>query len=157
MNVRYFFLCHAFTCDTWQWLLSFIIQQQSIFCYITISIYLWPIYICGCSLIYVMFFKNRVKSMCSQEKKDLWSVRHDIAIHYGPEQKKHRINSHLINHCPTRKGVSEVSEQAREWVVRTNKRTDDWVNQYSNLYSWLFWPTVWFNKTQLSSIMTKTK
>ena len=28
--------------------------------------------------------------------------------------KKHRMNSHLINHCPTNEGVSEVSERANK-------------------------------------------
>ena len=31
---------------------------------------------------------------------------------YG--RTKHRINIHLFNHCPTSKGVSEVSKQANE-------------------------------------------
>ena len=35
-------------------------------------------------------------------------------LHCGPEQKKHRKNSHLIIHCPTSEGVSEVSERASE-------------------------------------------
>ena len=29
-------------------------------------------------------------------------------------EKKQRLNSHLINHCPTSEGVSEVSERANE-------------------------------------------
>ena len=29
-------------------------------------------------------------------------------------REKHRINNHLINHCPTSEGVSEVSERANE-------------------------------------------
>ena len=51
---------------------------------------------------------------------------------------KHRQNSHLIIHCPTSKGVSEVSEQANEWAVRANERTDEQVVQYFHLYSFLF-------------------
>ena len=40
--------------------------------------------------------------------------------------------------------VNEVSiaEQENEWVVWTNERTDERVAQYSNLYSWSYWPTV---------------
>ena len=34
----------------------------------------------------------------------------------GQKRRKHRINSHLINHCPTSEGVSEVSERANEWA-----------------------------------------
>ena len=46
--------------------------------------------------------------------------------HYGPEQKKNRINSHAIIHCPTSSEVSKVSEQtsegseAREQVVQSD-------------------------------------
>ena len=32
----------------------------------------------------------------------------------GQNRKKHRMNSHLINHFPTSEGVSEVSERANE-------------------------------------------
>ena len=38
-------------------------------------------------------------------------------LHYGTmveNGKKHRQNSHLINHFPTSEGVSEVSERANE-------------------------------------------
>ena len=70
----------------------------------------------------------------------------------------HRINSHLIIHCPMSSEVSKVSERASEWAQRSARakqvvqskrmserceRTDDRVAQYSNLYSWLFWPRVW--------------
>ena len=34
------------------------------------------------------------------------------------------------------------AEQMNEWAVRANERTDERVAQYSNLYSWLFRPTV---------------
>ena len=85
-----------------------------------------------------------------------------LPVNYGLEQiKKHWKNTHLIilPYCPTREGVSKVSgaservsaaegvseasipEQANEWAVRANERTDEWVAQYSNLFSWLFWPT----------------
>ena len=40
-------------------------------------------------------------------------------MHYGPEMKKHRINSYPIIHCPTSEGVSEVSEWANEWVQQS--------------------------------------
>ena len=72
----------------------------------------------------------------------------------GQNRKKHRINYHPFIHFPTNEGVSErvsaaecaseasSAEQATEWAVRANKRTDERVAQYSNLYSWLFWPTV---------------
>ena len=33
--------------------------------------------------------------------------------------QKHSKNSHLINHCPTSEGVSEVSERAGKWVQRS--------------------------------------
>ena len=33
-------------------------------------------------------------------------------------KKKHRQNSHPIIHCPTREGVSEVSERANKWAQR---------------------------------------
>ena len=78
-------------------------------------------------------------------------------------RKKHRKNSHLIIHCPTSEGVSEVSEgvsevserasnrvsaaegaskasspeQANEWAVRANKRTDERVAQYLRPDFWL--------------------
>ena len=62
--------------------------------------------------------------------------------------KKHRQNSHLINHCPTSEGVSEVSERASERVSaaegaservvrskrtserceRTSERTSEWLS-----------------------------
>ena len=32
----------------------------------------------------------------------------------GQKRKKYRINSHLINHCPPSKGVSEVSKRANK-------------------------------------------
>ena len=32
----------------------------------------------------------------------------------GQNRKKYRIDSHLINHCPTSEGVNEVSERASE-------------------------------------------
>ena len=31
-----------------------------------------------------------------------------------PNRKRCRKNSHLVNHCPTSEGVSEVSKQANE-------------------------------------------
>ena len=34
--------------------------------------------------------------------------------YYGPKHKKHRKKSHLIIHCPTSEGVSEVSERGSE-------------------------------------------
>ena len=37
-------------------------------------------------------------------------------------RKKLRQNSHLINRFPMSEGVSEVSEQANQWVVRANRR-----------------------------------
>ena len=37
----------------------------------------------------------------------------------GQKRKKHRINSHPINHCPMSEGVSEVSEQANKWAQRS--------------------------------------
>ena len=40
----------------------------------------------------------------------------------GQNRKKHRLNSHLIIHCPTTKGVSEVSERCG----RTSERTSEW-------------------------------
>jgi len=52
-------------------------------------------------------------------------------------RKKHRQNSHLINHYPTSEGASEVSERANEWAVRANERTDERVAQHFSLYSWL--------------------
>ena len=33
-------------------------------------------------------------------------------MYYGPKQKKHKKNSHLIIHCPTSEEVSEVNKQA---------------------------------------------
>ena len=33
-------------------------------------------------------------------------------------RKKHWMNSHLIIHCPTSEGVSEVSERANKWAQR---------------------------------------
>ena len=38
-------------------------------------------------------------------------------------------------------GASEASspEQANEWAVRANDRTDERVAQYFSLYFWLFW------------------
>ena len=56
-------------------------------------------------------------------------------------KEKHKQNSHPIVHFLTSEGVSEMSEWANEWAVRVNERLDERVTQYSNLYSWLFWPT----------------
>ena len=45
-------------------------------------------------------------------------------------------------------GASEASspEQANEWEVWANERTDKQVAQYFHLDSWLFWPTVvWYS------------
>ena len=46
-------------------------------------------------------------------------------VHYTMVEngKKHRQNSHLIIHCPTSEGVSEVSEQ-------TSERTSEWPSIY---------------------------
>ena len=58
----------------------------------------------------------------------------------GQNRKKHRLNSHLIIHCPTTKGVSEViavegaseakravrSKQTSERCERTSERTGEW-------------------------------
>ena len=67
------------------------------------------------------------------------------------------MNSHLIILFPTSKGLSEVSERVsaaeraseasraewtNEWAVWENEQTDERVAQYSDLYSWLLWPTV---------------
>ena len=75
----------------------------------------------------------------------------------GQNREKHRKNSHLIIHFSTCEGVSEVSErasaaegaseassseQANEWAVQGNERTDEQVAQYCSPDSWLFWPTV---------------
>ena len=78
---------------------------------------------------------------------------------------KHRQNSHLIIHCPTSEGVSEVSEraskrvsagkgaseasspeQAIEWVVRVNERTSERTSEWPStqcVSSWIIRPTVW--------------
>ena len=45
-------------------------------------------------------------------------------------------------HFPTSEGVSKVNEQANEWAVRVNERTDERVTQYLRLYSCLFQTTV---------------
>ena len=40
-----------------------------------------------------------------------------VTMHYGTEYKKtNRINSHPSIHCPTSKGVSEVSERGSKWT-----------------------------------------
>ena len=41
-------------------------------------------------------------------------------------------------------GASEASspEQAKEWAVRANERTDERVAEYFSLFSWLYWPTM---------------
>ena len=63
-------------------------------------------------------------------------------------KKKHRIASLSYERgSEWSERASEGSEpssaeQAYEWAVGANKRTDKRVAQYSNLYSWLFWPTV---------------
>ena len=67
-------------------------------------------------------------------------------------RKKNRKNSHLINnHLLSYEWGSERSEraseassveQANKWAVRANRWMDERVAQYSNLHSWLFWPTV---------------
>ena len=46
-------------------------------------------------------------------------------MHYGPEQKKNRKNSHLIIHCPTSEGLSEVSDES----ARANGRVSSPVLQ----------------------------
>ena len=60
----------------------------------------------------------------------------------GQIKEKHRMNSHLINHCPTSEGVSEVSEEANNGAALANVRTDKRVAQYLHLDSWLSWTTV---------------
>ena len=77
---------------------------------------------------------------------------------------------HPIIHCPTSEGVSEVSErasaaegaseasspeQANEWAVRANERTDERVAQYLRLYSCLFQTTVpWSSLNQSINYQT---
>ena len=70
-------------------------------------------------------------------------------------EKKHRINSHLIIHCPTSSGVSEMSERARKWAQRSarakqarqskrtsercermSKRTTEWPSTYIWVLGW---------------------
>ena len=48
---------------------------------------------------------------------------HYETLHYGPEQKKNRKNSHLIIHCPT---SEDVSERVNERCKRTSKQTSEW-------------------------------
>ena len=38
----------------------------------------------------------------------------EMTLHYGPEKKKHRQNSHQIIHLPRSEGVSKGSEQMSE-------------------------------------------
>ena len=53
-----------------------------------------------------------------------------LRVHYGPEYKKHRIDSHIINHRPTSSGKSNVSERANRstqakqvvWSKQTSER-----------------------------------
>ena len=59
-----------------------------------------------------------------------WCASCDLSIHYGPEQKNTQ------NEQPSDQSLSH------ECAVRANERTDEQVSQYSNLYSWLFWPIV---------------
>ena len=67
-----------------------------------------------------MHSKYTLTNVCLIEKFILEiMITQDPAIiheHYGPEKQKskHRINTHLIIHCLTSEGVSEVSERASE-------------------------------------------
>ena len=51
-------------------------------------------------------------------------INHSMRSHgtMGQNREKHRINSHLINHGPTSKGVSEVIEQRSEQSERVRER-----------------------------------
>ena len=81
-------------------------------------------------------------------------------LHYGPKQKKIQIKqscSHSLSHelrserterasewVSIAECMSEVSsvEQANEWAVWANERTDEWKAQYFHLGFWLIGPTV---------------
>ena len=58
----------------------------------------------GSSLFFVQFSRSRRKAGPLPDADDALRARIE----------KNRINSHLINHCPTSSGVSEVSERTSE-------------------------------------------
>ena len=88
---------------------------------------------------------------------ELWRCISRTMVQNGNKSK----NSHLIIHFPTSlrmsewaskwvsavKRTSKVSsaEQANEWAVRANERTDERVTQYLRPESWLFCPIVWWS------------
>ena len=76
-------------------------------------------------------FNRLASSPCSKLTK---RIKHRICT-MGQNSRKHRQNSHPIIQRPTREGVSEASERA-------NKRRDEQMAQYFNLYSWSSWPIV---------------
>ena len=47
-------------------------------------------------------------------------------------EKKHRINSHLIDHCPKSSGVSQVSERASEWAKRSARAKQEGRNKQTS-------------------------
>ena len=58
-------------------------------------------------------------------------------MHYGPEMKKHRINSYPIIHCPTSEGVSEVSGRVKQSVRKLrSKQTSEECERTSKLSEW---------------------
>ena len=84
-----------------------------------------------------------------RERQPAWSSSQHTM---GQNRKKHRINSHPINPCPTSEGVSEVSERANEWAQRrarakravpskrtsercerTSERTSEWPSTYVSI------------------------
>ena len=104
-----------------------------------------------------------------------WPTRNPLLFYHRTmgqnRKKKHRLNSHPIIHFPTRKGVSKVSERAKEWAQRRARakrtvrskwmskrceRTSEWTTEWPNaqwVYSWIIRPTVQRNQTQSDTLV----
>ena len=73
----------------------------------------------------------------------LWAriERNNITSHFPQAREWVKGASEQMSAAECASEASSV-EQANEWAARVNERTDKRVAQFSNLYSWLFWPTV---------------
>ena len=79
----------------------------------------------------------------------------------GQNTEKHRINTHPIIHCPTSKGVSEVSERASKWaqrstrvkrVVRSKQKSEqcEWTSEWTSE-----WPSTSVCMNMLSKMLKR--
>ena len=79
---------------------------------------------------------------------------HPLSHERGSEQSE-RASEQVS--AEERASEASRAEQANEWAVRANKRTDERVAQYFRLGFWLIWPTEQFRKKFVLLLISRGK